>query len=903
VSVHPACAVRPTLTVIVSLRTELSPRVSPNTSHTQVHPHACRAVILITTEKTDMRLFMGVSPPVPFFAWVLILGLTFAPAPIVNAGQPRVGPTAGTPTTAENPAERNATSATRLRKRDVAVTGSQPDSEFHGPPSETPAADSPLAGNDLAVVFVARLEPPAPQAAAVKVLGFFNLDQLDPNVVNQLATDAVSRELAYYGKSSQPSDAQAELSRLAQDADARVKFAPFLLQVCMEALQAKNPTPAQEAFYSYYKTYFAYQQLRVARGMMASWDLYKENYTLQRRRETQYGVTLGSLFEMGPSLSGYRPPAPSLGIGPAGYAAVEKIYSPMVVTLLPEFKNSPLAEEGKPMNAALAGLGFGTGSGLVLFGSMAGLSAHVASSTAAFTAAANAQLAGQGIAELAAAGSAKAAAYLASQAAAASSGAVASGAGAGAGAAGITAGSVASSLGISALIVVPLLIAGGMKIADVVKTQEFENSLRKASAAADTSINLRALINVQPIAYDAGLWYTPCRDGYRGVATLCYANCPAGYTDDGLTCRIDAVAINKEKYQRETLPLGCPDGWEADGGLCYPKCAPNERGVATRCYATCPEGFRDDGLYCAKPGTYTREGFGWQPGDPPLPNYAGPIGRCEQKYGAGNCEQWGAAIYPKCKANFHADGCCVCSPDCPPGWEDSGVSCKKPARDRGVGQPLSACPPGTERQGALCYPVCRQGFEGRLDWCVQATCPEGFRNDPLTCFKDAKVVGKESYDRGAGVANPYHPADVALSNRFALFTYLVKMTVADPAEGISYADATMTGPAYSNSNAPSLVGAPTEGTIILTPNQQAPAQPKPPAAQPTTPPAQPPVILHATPVETPPAAQPSRPPATTKPDQNPAQEAPGEKEEATPKGGKSKGKKKQEKPTNKPNQA
>ncbi|HSB11673.1 MAG TPA: tectonin domain-containing protein [Blastocatellia bacterium] len=80
----------------------------------------------------------------------------------------------------------------------------------------------------------------------------------------------------------------------------------------------------------------------------------------------------------------------------------------------------------------------------------------------------------------------------------------------------------------------------------------------------------------------------------------------------------------------------------------------------------CPPGFRDDGDYCAKPPSYGRS--------------AGYVSMslCEASYGQGNCEQSGLLFYPKCATNFNAFGCCVCSPKCPDGWEDIGVSCKKP---------------------------------------------------------------------------------------------------------------------------------------------------------------------------------------------------------------------------------
>ncbi len=42
-------------------------------------------------------------------------------------------------------------------------------------------------------------------------------------------------------------------------------------------------------------------------------------------------------------------------------------------------------------------------------------------------------------------------------------------------------------------------------------------------------------------------------------------------------------------------------------------------------------------------------------------------------------------MYPKCQSGFHAVGCCVCSPTCPDGMNDIGISCGKNSYGRGVG--------------------------------------------------------------------------------------------------------------------------------------------------------------------------------------------------------------------------
>jgi hypothetical protein len=103
----------------------------------------------------------------------------------------------------------------------------------------------------------------------------------------------------------------------------------------------------------------------------------------------------------------------------------------------------------------------------------------------------------------------------------------------------------------------------------------------------------------------------------------------------------------------------------------------------------------DDGTFCAKPEPYGRgAGFPWQFGD--ALNDSGMFNRCTAANGAGNCEKSGEIVYPKCRANFHAVGCCTCSPDCPSGMTDIGVSCQKQSHGRGAGVPIHACADGMD---------------------------------------------------------------------------------------------------------------------------------------------------------------------------------------------------------------
>lgn len=180
-------------------------------------------------------------------------------------------------------------------------------------------------------------------------------------------------------------------------------------------------------------------------------------------------------------------------------------------------------------------------------------------------------------------------------------------------------------------------------------------------------------------------------------------------------------------------PYACAPGLERNGLLCYPTCKPGFAGNGPVCWQSCPAGFKDTGADCLKPSSYAR-GAGyviWQKGN------------CEHDNPQG-CEQSGALWYPKCKAGFHAVGCCVCSPDCPADMTDIGVSCAKQNYTRGAGQTLAmgTCAPGLQKDpsGALCYPVCKAGFHmvGPVCWqnCPAqqpADCAAGCASDSKAC--------------------------------------------------------------------------------------------------------------------------------------------------------------------------
>ncbi len=194
----------------------------------------------------------------------------------------------------------------------------------------------------------------------------------------------------------------------------------------------------------------------------------------------------------------------------------------------------------------------------------------------------------------------------------------------------------------------------------------------------------------------------------------------------------------------EVQTLACPTGLEQNGVLCYPKCQEGFYGDGPICVKRCPTGYTDDIALCRKDAhIFAKASYGRGGG-------TGLI--C-----AANQEAQGRLCYPKCIPSHYGVGP-VCWQRCPAGFADHGATCYagifnfffKNTYGRGAGGAVSVCPVGLERNGALCYPRCVAGFAGNGPVCFQ-TCPAGYKDDGALCRKDAIVIAKETYPRGAGV--------------------------------------------------------------------------------------------------------------------------------------------------------
>ncbi|MCE7988580.1 MAG: tandem-95 repeat protein [Caldilinea sp. CFX5] len=184
------------------------------------------------------------------------------------------------------------------------------------------------------------------------------------------------------------------------------------------------------------------------------------------------------------------------------------------------------------------------------------------------------------------------------------------------------------------------------------------------------------------------LCYPLCQHGFTGNGPVCDLKCPSGYIDDGSTCRRDAIFFFKPSYGRGAgSPMVCAANQEAQGGLCYPRCAPTHYGVGPVCWERCKAGYTDHGATCFK------HLFDWYGKN----TYGRGAGVGVSTCPAG-MERNGALCYPKCRAGFYGEGP-VCYQRCPPEHLNSGFGCRRPldtftkvSYARGAGEAMNFVP-------------------------------------------------------------------------------------------------------------------------------------------------------------------------------------------------------------------
>lgn len=184
------------------------------------------------------------------------------------------------------------------------------------------------------------------------------------------------------------------------------------------------------------------------------------------------------------------------------------------------------------------------------------------------------------------------------------------------------------------------------------------------------------------------------------------ADCPAGYTNNGLTCGRGA--------DRKT----------SDFGLGYYESA------------DCPAGYTNTGTTCHRWGSSFEREYFFRAGK----SKSYDMEQCEKKYGKGNCEQggpWGSVhTFPKCEIEAAHR-----KEKDPKGFKSDklwtmGARCHLLAHTIGSIDKYGKCPPSndkkkeyTQKRGGLCYVDCEKKYG------------KGYYNNGTGCFRNVHTTG------------------------------------------------------------------------------------------------------------------------------------------------------------------
>lgn len=228
------------------------------------------------------------------------------------------------------------------------------------------------------------------------------------------------------------------------------------------------------------------------------------------------------------------------------------------------------------------------------------------------------------------------------------------------------------------------------------------------------------------------LCYDKCpSDKPNNVAGVCWPNCPNGFIDFGAGC------TKPESY-------GNGVGYVPKLNDCPPR---SHSGAADDCYADVVD--REDGVNGAETWGSHRDkddGCSWNRHIESSVCFRacpqGYFGRSYERCAANGADSFGVMrrvldrgthcdnddqniaglCYKKCRSGFHYVGGNVCSPDCPSGYTDSGVSCTKNTSNVALRHGIDTCPKDhSYKSGALCYdaPVKNQWWEFK---CMAGNC-------------------------------------------------------------------------------------------------------------------------------------------------------------------------------------
>lgn len=206
------------------------------------------------------------------------------------------------------------------------------------------------------------------------------------------------------------------------------------------------------------------------------------------------------------------------------------------------------------------------------------------------------------------------------------------------------------------------------------------------------------------------------------------------------------------------IPNQCPSGQTWNVGLCYDiksKVA-EESGndkipsnwevtapgfIGKKCSYALPGYTRDDGTTCWIDAKTVGRGVGypWKGGD--ALNLDKATTRCEADWGKGNCEQYGAIMYPKCTLpkilpGSSPSGCCTCLL--------TAKTASKSVKSL-IGTIPTGCPSDhPDNQAGLCYVACPTGMKGVGPVCWPNTSTGATGSTGSSDLQTTEIVGPSS---------------------------------------------------------------------------------------------------------------------------------------------------------------
>lgn len=217
------------------------------------------------------------------------------------------------------------------------------------------------------------------------------------------------------------------------------------------------------------------------------------------------------------------------------------------------------------------------------------------------------------------------------------------------------------------------------------------------------------------------------------------ADCPAGYTNNGSACE----RATSTKANTNSRAADCPAGYSNEGTACFRlsaattlgvdtmTCKGGETKVGSRCYKGCEAGFTSAGTSCSRP--------------------ASTLG----------------ADKMACKAGFQkASGGQRCVAECAEGYANTGEACFRADQTLGLesmsckagevragGRCVATtgnCAKGEVQQGGLCYTACAAGFDGVGSACV-AQAPKTWAQCGMGAAKNGQACAAITLDQIASV--------------------------------------------------------------------------------------------------------------------------------------------------------